>query len=76
VGYFTRSNDFYLPSLRVEEVGGGGGQHSVVLTNDNILIGNKMSDNCVQCRHEGRVTYCIIALAVVTHLAKTRIQRL
>ncbi len=26
-GYFTRSNDFYLPSLRLQE--GGGGQHPV-----------------------------------------------
>jgi hypothetical protein len=26
-GYFSRSNDFYLPSLRLE---GGGGQHPVV----------------------------------------------
>jgi hypothetical protein len=24
VGYFTSSNDFYLPSLRLEEEGGGG----------------------------------------------------
>ena len=28
-GYFTRSNDFYLPSLRLEE--GEGGQHPVIM---------------------------------------------
>ncbi len=27
-GYFARSNDFYLPSLRLEEEGGG--QHPMV----------------------------------------------
>jgi hypothetical protein len=28
-GYFSRSDDFYLPSLRFYEGGGGGGQHPV-----------------------------------------------
>jgi hypothetical protein len=31
VGYFTRSNDYYLPSLRLQE--GGGGQHPVCSMN-------------------------------------------
>ncbi len=28
--YLNRSNDFYVPSLCFEEVGGGGGQHTVI----------------------------------------------
>ncbi len=36
--YFPRSNDFYLPSLPVEDGGGGGDRHPVRMTGTAVCI--------------------------------------
>ncbi len=77
-GEFPRSNDFYLPSLHVEEVGGGGGStlwcyHFLENEGGWLVIGPQLQDMTqVQCSLL-EMPVGLQDLAQLNHLSKTEV---